>query len=355
MEKVGRKYPKFFNFLEYFIIITGFSAMVFMLYVFLRGMFGFLFNSQPSPLGLLLPGIETPGLPTISFLHWIIAIFVLAVVHEFSHGVLARVNNIKVKSSGFAALGIVLPLFPAAFVEPDEKQMSKKSIKAQLAVLAGGSFANFVTALLVILPILYFILNPMSAPILELKGVNITLVQENYPAANSGIMPGEIILQVNDKNVDNVKEFLDAMKKVSPDETITITTNKGKHIVKTVEKPNDKTSGYIGINIAPTKMVFNEKLVNTYGENSLRLFLWIQLLFNWLFLTNIVVGLFNLLPIGPLDGGRMFFVTLNYFIKDEIKSKKIWGFISLILLAMILFALSGQIFGFILKLFAIVL
>ncbi|MBI2672819.1 site-2 protease family protein [Candidatus Woesearchaeota archaeon] len=322
-----------------------------MLYVFLRGMFGFLFKSQPSPLGLLLPGIETPGLPTISFLHWIIAIFVLAIVHEFSHGVLARVNNIKVKSSGFAALGIVLPLFPAAFVEPDEKQMSKKSVKAQLSVLAGGSFANFVTAFLVILPILYFMLNPISESILEPRGINITLVQESYPAANSGIKPGEIILMVNDKNVGNVKEFLGEMKKVSPDETIIITTNEGKHLIKTVENPNDKTMGYIGINIAPTKLAFNEGLVNAYGENSLRLFLWIQLLFNWLLLTNVVVGLFNLLPIGPLDGGRMFFVALNYLIRDEIKSKKIWGFISLILLAMILFALSGQIFGFISKLF----
>lgn len=355
MERVGKKYPKFFSLFEYFIIVAGFSAMFFMLSIFLAGMFGFIFKSQPSPVGLLLPGIEIPGIPSISFLHWIIAIFVLATVHEFSHGVIARANNINVKSSGLAALGIILPLFPAAFVEPDEKQMAKKSTKTQLAVLGAGSFANFITAFLIILPILYFLLNPIAASILELKGVKVAAIQEGFPANKSGIVIGEIISELNGLSVRNVNEFLNEMKKIKPGEKVFITSNKKNYEIKTVEKPDDKTRGYIGVNVAPSKIGFREDLVKRYGENLIEFFLWIRLLFNWLFLTNIAVGLFNLLPIGPLDGGRMFFVALNYFTKDDNKSKRIWGFVSLVLFFLILFALTGQIFGLFSRLFTLVL
>ena len=34
-------------------------------------------------------------------------------------------------------------------------------------------------------------------------------------------------------------------------------------------------------------------------------------LFGWIFLINFFVGLFNLLPIGPLDGGRMWSIFLD--------------------------------------------
>src|SRR3989338_644264 len=96
-----------------------------------------------------------------SFLHWIISLFIIAIIHEFSHGVIARVYNIKIKSSGFAFLGPI----PAAFVEPDEKKMEKSSAKAQLSILAAGSFSNILLALLVIL-ILFFV-SPFTNSLLE--------------------------------------------------------------------------------------------------------------------------------------------------------------------------------------------
>ena len=48
---------------------------------------------------MLLPGVKViPGLPTMSFWHWIVAIFILATVHETCHGIFARLNNVKLKS-----------------------------------------------------------------------------------------------------------------------------------------------------------------------------------------------------------------------------------------------------------------
>ena len=73
-----------------------------------------------SGVGLVLP-FKAKGVFYVPFFYWIISIFVIAVVHEFSHGLIARANNIKVKSSGFAFLALLVPIIPAAFVEPDEK------------------------------------------------------------------------------------------------------------------------------------------------------------------------------------------------------------------------------------------
>src|SRR3989344_8635488 len=95
---------------------------------------------------LVLPGVKIPGLPYLGFWHWIITIFILALVHEFCHGILARLYNLKIKSSGLAILGVLLPIVPAAFVEPDEKKLFKKKKKEQLSVLAAGPFSNLVLA-----------------------------------------------------------------------------------------------------------------------------------------------------------------------------------------------------------------
>jgi len=67
---------------------------------------------QPSgaaAVALVLPfdsGLK--GTIAVPFFYWIISIFIIAVVHEFSHGIVARAHNIKIKSSGFAFLSIII-------------------------------------------------------------------------------------------------------------------------------------------------------------------------------------------------------------------------------------------------------
>ena len=86
-------------------------------------------------------------LPTFYFTYWIISIAIIAVGHEFAHGIFARLNKIRLKSTGFGFIGPLL----AAFVEVDEKQMAKKPLKAQLSVLAAGSSANFILGVIFLL------------------------------------------------------------------------------------------------------------------------------------------------------------------------------------------------------------
>lgn len=151
---VGKKYKKTLKVLSYFVILTGYVLMISMLY--LLGRLVYLFFKFPEviraikipplmPLIPYLPSIfKIEFLPPFYFTYWIIAVAIIAVSHEFSHGIFARFNKIKVKSTGFGFLGPFL----AAFVEPDEKQMAKKPIFSQMSVLSAGSFANVIMTII---------------------------------------------------------------------------------------------------------------------------------------------------------------------------------------------------------------
>src|SRR3989344_3286698 len=87
-------------------------------------------------------------LPPFYFIYWIVVLAVIAISHEFAHGIFMRRYNIKIKSTGFGFFPFFLPIFLAAFVEQDEKSMMKASRFQQKAVLAAGTFANLLTAIL---------------------------------------------------------------------------------------------------------------------------------------------------------------------------------------------------------------
>ena len=72
-----------------------------------------------------------------------------------------------------------------------------------------------------------------------------------------------------------------------------------------------------------------------YGSFLPALIIWLSRLIFWLYVINLGVGLFNLLPIGPLDGGRMFFVAALGMFKNEKIAKRIFMIITLIGLALI--------------------
>ena len=59
-------------------------------------------------------------------------------------------------------------------------------------------------------------------------------------------------------------------------------------------------------------------------------------------MANLGVGLFNLLPITILDGGRMFYLLLFSITKDEKKSMKTWKIVSTVLFVIILLLLMPQ-------------
>src|SRR3989344_1402445 len=137
------RFAHFFSFplryLAYLSIGLGFIGMVLMLGILIYGTVQLFFVPDAQPVvAPVLPGVSLPGMPELSFWHWILAILFVAVVHEASHGIYARLHKLRVLSSGFAFFGPIL----AAFVEPDEKELERASPFVQLSVLSAGPFSN---------------------------------------------------------------------------------------------------------------------------------------------------------------------------------------------------------------------
>ena len=280
----------------------------------------------------VFPGIHIPGAPVLSFWHWIIALFVVAGIHEFSHGVISRVYGIDIKSSGFAFLGPIL----AAFVEPDEETLKKKKRIQQLSVFAAGPFSNILlgVVLLFLVPLVF---NPLINNYFG-DGIWVYDMENDSPVGLSGMMVGEKILSVNDMEINNKSDFSFALDGLNEGDRVDIKTDKKEYNLIAVK--GEKEGGFLGI-------VIN----NISNVKEFKKILWVLTLFFWLFVITIGVGLFNLLPLGPVDGGRMFYVLLGYFTKDEKKVVKIWGLVALMIFILIFI----NMWPYILKLFLFLL
>ena len=153
MDWVVDRFGKFLKPFEYVIVASGYLLMAGMIWLMVRLI---QIYSNPEfiraikippvlPLFPYLPKVfNITFLPPFYFTYWIVILAIIAVSHEFAHGIFARLNGIKVKSTGFGFLGPFL----AAFVEPDEKQIQKAKKFPQLAILAAGTFANVVMTVL---------------------------------------------------------------------------------------------------------------------------------------------------------------------------------------------------------------
>lgn len=332
MDKYSKIFPKFLRFLGYVGILVGFLGMIFIFYILIRGTYNLIFiPGSPPVVAPVLPGISIPGLPTLSFWHWIIAIFVVAVIHEFSHGVFARLYNLKIKSSGFAFLGPIL----AAFVEPDEKALVKRSKKQQLSILAAGPFSNIILAILVIL-FFNFVFLPFQSNLFVADGVTLVNVEKDSPAELAQLQSGLIIKEINNEKITDQRQLVDVIRN-SGGKELNLITDKGEYFVKP-EKRDEKY--YLGISV--TNNVIVKESVPGFV---LPLAKWFNMLFFWLWVISLGIGLFNLLPFGPIDGGRMFLVAMLNFFENK-KATQIFKAVSLFCLILLVVNLLPYILRF---------
>ena len=89
MDYFAKKFPRTLRILSYFSVGLGFVGMISVLLILVKGAINLIQipDSQPM-LAPLLPGIKIPGLPTLSFWHWVIGILIVAVIHESFHGMI---------------------------------------------------------------------------------------------------------------------------------------------------------------------------------------------------------------------------------------------------------------------------
>jgi membrane-associated protease RseP (regulator of RpoE activity) len=275
---------------------------------------------------VVVPGVKIPGSPiTIPLITGWIALFIVVLVHEFSHGVVAKAHGIKVKSSGVFFLG---PLM-GAFVEPDEKQLRKQKDTVQYSVYAAGPFSNILLALICLFFLTYAVAPGMQAMTNEI-GVDIVSVTDNMPAKAANLTGGMVITAVNGEDVKNYNDFTTMMKRIRPNETVAITANNTVYNIVTIGSPDDKHQGYLGVMAASAPKT--ELKSNAWYFNILYAIL--KLIAEILSVTGILsfgIGLANLLPLGPVDGGRMLQVTLEK-IKGVEKGDRIWRKITVLTL-----------------------
>ena len=344
MEKIAKRFSRQLKYIGYFGIFIGFIGMAFIMASLIGSSYNIIIKPEAPPgVGIVQPFKEgVPGTVFVPFFYFIISIFVLAVVHEFSHGVLARKYGLKIKSSGFAVVGLILPILPVAFVEPDEKKMRKLPYKEQLSIFAAGPFSNIVLAF-VILAISAFLIAPAAGSMIEFDGVLVTdFVDSGFPAEKAGIGKDEIIKEIDGVKTDNLINFSQILSDKKPGDIVAIKTDKGTYDIELAENPDDKDKGYLGVYVQQSKKT-KESIKQRFGEWPVDVMIWLFGLFYWMFILNLGVGLFNLVPIGPIDGGRMLQLALRKFFNQE-KADSIWKSVGILFLFLILINIFLAIF-----------
>lgn len=322
MNKTVKNYSKILEKLVYLSIITCFLGMILVSYDLLKTVYKIIFtNYSGVSVGLVLP-VKAKGIFYVPIIYWIISIVFLAIIHEFAHGIIARLYKVKIKSTGFAFLGFLIPIIPAAFVEPDEKKLIKKSVKEQLGVFSAGPFINIVFGLLFMLLFSYLMV-PLSEGIYNYEGLEITKLFNGFtPAKSAGLMPGEVLKSIDNKKLSTVKNFKKLFVGKKEGDVINLVTDKAVYNITL------GNNGLLGVFVREKKSLINNNWYNY-------LIVWFENLIYWLFLLNLGVGFFNLIPIGPIDGGRMLHVVLQKFMPHK-HARRIWYSVSFVFLISIL-------------------
>ena len=265
------------------------------------------------------------------------SLILLIIIHELSHGIVARVKGVRIKSLGVG----VLTFLPLAFVEVDDEDLKRIGRLDRMRIFCMGSFANILAffAFSLFLSNLYypFLLNQ----VMEAKGVMILDVFQGMPAAKANVTKGAIIHSVNNFSVHNLSEFREALSKVKPGENVTLQTSKGKFVVKTTQHPRDPNKAYLGVSLSEYYDV-REGARERFGI-LVDFFSWFASFLLYAANLNLLVGLVNLLPLLITDGSKLLYDFLDYISPNQkvklylfnfINSFTIFLFIALLFLSM---------------------
>lgn len=216
---VGKKYKRTLKFLSYVSITLGYILMVVILILIFQTVYLYLTTPiakviKAPPIVPLIPyfpqifGLQS-FFPPFYFTYFIIAIIIVATLHEFSHGIFAKRYGIKIKSTGFAFLKYFPAIF-GAFVEQDDKQMSKKKKLEQMAVLSAGVFANIIITLLFFLLLIgffHFAFSPMGVSFdsysYSAVGISSIISVNGHVATNAGYE--KILNLLNETGLNKIK------------------------------------------------------------------------------------------------------------------------------------------------------
>jgi membrane-associated protease RseP (regulator of RpoE activity) len=298
----------------------------------------------------VIPGVDLPNSPISVPIHAWLSFVIILIVHEASHGFVARKLGMKLQSYGLLLLGF-LPI--GAFVEPDEKQlqkMEKTNPRESLRLYAAGPASNFyffIAGTIFLAAIAGLVLAPLVAPAFtgikeqSVEGLKIDKVEENIVVcgsefeapAHNVLFEGDQIVQVDENEINNLGDYVQAIQeKEEYDLTV---LREGETITANFE-PNEL--GRIGILV---KEIPNENFEKPlWYQIGLPVAGFLASFFGWLLLLNFLIAVANYIPVAPFDGGKMVVLLLTPYLgflgNEEKRQKIITKFFIVVLLALVL-------------------
>lgn len=292
---------------------------------------------QPEPTGiykpqniLLLPGINEYVPSTVAV--WLAFILTIA-VHEFGHGILCRIENIAVRG-----MGVLIAVIPIGFfVEPDEQELEKTKGMPKARMFGAGITNNLVVGFSCFILLILLIGAAVPSPSPVIYGI-----YQGYPADRAGVPQDSVVTSLNGIPVASRDDVARILNTTEPGQTAVLSVKKGgvaaDYSVTLAAWPAgyNRTGGFMGVQYFDGASIkeaigsmlsplgFMQFLIIPFdtsaGTQYLRLLAFdsadtqyftapfdgywgvIHFLF-WCGWININVGIFNALPMIPLDGG----------------------------------------------------
>ncbi|MGB9886359.1 MAG: RIP metalloprotease RseP [Moorellales bacterium] len=285
---------------------------------------------------------------------------ILIVVHEFGHFLVAKLVGVRVEefSLGMGPLLVgrrrgetfyCLRLIPLggynklAGMEPealdDPRGFYRKPVGQRMAIMVAGSLMNFLFALLIYTLVFWSLGLPSNQPV-------IGQVLPGWPAHEAGLRPGDRVVAVNGRPVDEWQDLVETIRR-NPGTRIELTVERsGRRLDVGVVPRLDPQSqvGMIGIEQSIIRLNWAAALGHGIRQTAMMLYLIlvglaqmfthqaavdlvgpvgiVQMLgeaarfgtatvMGFAAFISLNLGLINLFPIPALDGSRLLFLTVE--------------------------------------------
>ena len=291
IEKASQWRPKAWRAFSNLSLGLGVGLMAFSIYFLSDNLVKFVKpGGVGSPVVPVLPGltIQVHWLP-----YFVLAFLLAALTHEIAHGVVARLEGVRVKSAGLF-LAVVQP---GGFVEPDDRSLEDSPTVSKMRILSAGSSINLLTGLLVflLLAVMFF-----GAP----SGVVVMGVLEDGPLERAGVQRWDVIYAINGTQIRTTQDLGELMDNVTPGDRLVLSTSRGDLLMASGSDPDDPDRAVIGIT---SSMPY---FVSRLGLG----FFWdtqVYTTLNWMFFLLVNLAIISMLPIPLFDGDRF----LQYFLQ----------------------------------------
>jgi membrane-associated protease RseP (regulator of RpoE activity) len=316
-------------------VVLGFIMMAVAFWYLASNLSNFFVKPESfSEMTVLIPGVTIQSSSNIAY--FLLSVPIVLVIHEGAHGIVATLEKIKIKTGGFA---VFIALF-AGFVEPDEEEFSKAKKISRLRVIGAGATSNVLFSF-VIAGLLIF--NPSFALIMpdpikgifyhEPLGVPIISVTDGSGAQKAGLEKDDIITSIDGTHIALPQDF--AKVKLKAGETVNVSIIRdGKSMqipVVTTPSKDDPEKGMLGILRAALPSY--QPVMPYYIHWSPEVFMFLL----WLWMLSFFIGIFNMLPLPILDGGKF----IHTIIEKKMSEHALKGvMISLYAVTFVLFGLN---------------